>query len=70
MVGEYNHDPLSDEIRDNTVAAIAILNRKLGLGEEQLRFHSEAPDSRSTCPGKNVSKADVIQRILKTMRTL
>jgi acyl carrier protein len=67
MVGEYDSEPLLPAVRDTTVSALATLCRKLGLPATAIRFHGELPDSYKTCPGKNVDKADLIQRVAAVM---
>jgi hypothetical protein len=65
MVGEYDEEPFDDRVRDNTVAALATLHAKLGLDPNGMRFHKEDPKTtHKDCPGKNVSKSDVIGRVI------
>ncbi len=64
MVGEYEEEPFSPAVRDNTVAALAVLTRWLGVAPDSLRFHKENPKTtHKECPGKNVDKSDLIQRV-------
>lgn len=52
------------KIRDNAVAAIAILSVARGLAAETLRFHLE--DTHTThkhCPGETCKKPDVLVRV-------
>ena len=68
MVGEYELEPFSPAVRENTVDALAILHLSRGLDPETLRFHKE--DRRTThtsCPGHNVDKADLVIRIHQRM---
>jgi hypothetical protein len=65
------------QVRDNAVAAMAILHRKLGLrpdryrmGMSGLHFHKEFSRDRHDCPGRNVVKADVVARVLAKMDAL
>jgi hypothetical protein len=51
------------KVRDNAVAAIAILSKSLGLDHESLMFHREEPGTTKTCPGELVDKDEVIQRV-------
>jgi len=64
MVGDYNVEPFSPQVRDNAVSALATLHGALGLDPNSLRLHKEDPRTTHDCPGKNVNKADVIDRIL------
>ena len=70
-VGEFERDPFDNGIRDNLVAALAILHAKSGLqpvpyscGVRGLHFHKEDPrTTHKTCPGRNMSKFDVVKRV-------
>src|SRR5262249_60527029 len=64
MVGDYNVEPFSPQVRDNAVSALATLHGALGLDPNSPRPHQEDPPHTHDCPGKNVNKADVIDRIL------
>jgi hypothetical protein len=81
MIGDYATEGFDSsagaQVRDNAVAAMAILHRKLGLRPDQYRigvcglhFHKECSRDHHDCPGRNVVKADVVARILKEMATL
>src|SRR3984893_12289995 len=71
-VGEFERDPFSGSIKDNLVAALAILHAAAGLqllpyqkGVRGLHFHKE--DRKSThkhCPGKKIVKEDLIAAVL------
>jgi hypothetical protein len=76
LVGNRNRrgidrDPFTGSIKDNLVAALAILHAAVGLplipyerGVRGLHFHKE--DRRTThksCPGKNIVKADLIKAV-------
>lgn len=77
MVGNYEvgaDDFTSGEgakVRDNAVAALAILSRTfhwtdLGdfrLGERGLHFHRECAQDHHSCPGSRVSKPDILARV-------
>lgn len=51
------------QVRDNAIAALAILHARLGLDSSTLRLHREDPKTTHACPGKHVSKSDVIGRV-------
>jgi hypothetical protein len=68
MVGEYEDEPFDfgsgAVVRDNAVSALATLSVKAGLDSHSLRLHKEDPrTTHKECPGKNVDKADMIQRV-------
>lgn len=63
MVGDYNAEPFSDAVRDNVVSALTTLHAALGLDPASLKLHKEDPKTTHDCPGRNVSKADIIQRV-------
>ncbi len=81
MIGDYATEAFDSgagaRVRDNAVAAMAILHRKLGLRPDHYRmglcglhFHRECSRDHHDCPGRNVVKADVVARILKEMAAL
>lgn len=58
------------KVRDNAVAVIAALSKKLGwkpdplvLGKSGLHFHAMCTKDHHPCPGKNVSRADMVARV-------
>jgi hypothetical protein len=68
MVGEYEDEPFdfgaAAEVRDNAVSALATLSMKAGFDSSSLHLHKEDPKTtHKDCPGKNVVKADMIQRL-------
>ena len=71
MVGDYSDEAFDSgdggNVRDLTVAALAILHQALGIDPATLRFHKECLRDHHDCPGKNVVKADLIARIRAAM---
>ena len=67
MLGDYATEAFDTDrgakVRDNAVAAVATLSAVLGLDPDTMRLHKEDPATDHDCPGKNVSKADFIQRV-------
>jgi hypothetical protein len=63
MVGDYNAEPFADAVRDNVVSALTTLHDVLGLDPASLKLHKEDPRTTHDCPGRNVSKADIIARV-------
>jgi hypothetical protein len=67
MLGDYDKDAFDTgrgaKVRDNTIAAIATLSAILGLQPTSMRIHREDPLTTHACPGKNVRKLEVIQRV-------
>jgi LysM repeat protein len=77
MVGDYEvggepfNDGLGAKVRDNAAYAIAVLMRKLDLTPEaNLVFHRDCGADHHACPGAQVSKSDMAQRIRAEMTTL
>lgn len=70
-VGEFEHEPFTGPVRDNLVAALAILHAAAGLqpmpyerGVRGLHFHKEDPvTTHKSCPGKNMVKADLVKAV-------
>jgi hypothetical protein len=69
MVGDYNVEPLRDQVRDNVVSALVTLHGLVGLDPSTLRLHKEDPRTTHDCPGKNVEKVDMIQRVVDGLAT-
>jgi hypothetical protein len=68
MVGEYEEEPFSPDVRDNAVSALATLHALRGIDPQTLHFHKEDPKTtHKECPGKNVNKADMIRRVQEQM---
>lgn len=71
MVGDYDIESFNEgpgaKVRDNTVAALAILHAKLGIDPQTIKLHKEDPATTHACPGKNVGKADLIRRVVEYM---
>jgi len=70
-VGEFEHEPFTGAVRDNLVAALAILHATAGIsplpyerGVRGLHFHKEDPKTtHKSCPGKNMVKADLVAAV-------
>ncbi len=65
LLGDYDIELLDDRVRDNAVSAIAALAEALDIDGTQVRFHRDDPATRQSCPGKNVSKDDFVDRVVK-----
>ena len=63
MVGDYDAEPFSPQVRENAISALASMYSALGRDPETLRLHKEDPLTTHACPGKNVHKADMIQAV-------
>ena len=61
---EFGGSVRGQAIRANAVAAIGIICKSVGIDSGTLHLHREDPQTtHRDCPGKNVDKADMIQRI-------
>lgn len=71
MVGDYAIESFTSgggaKVRDNTVALLGILHAKLGLNPDTIKLHKEDKRTTHDCPGKNVNKVDLIQRVHEYM---
>jgi len=67
MLGDYAREPFDTgrglAVRQNMEAAMASLSSLLGLDPASFRLHKEDPKTTHICPGKNVSKGDVITEV-------
>lgn len=70
-VGEFERDPFTGQVRDNLIAALAILHAAAGLqprpyelGVRGLHFHKEdRATTHKSCPGRNMVKADLVAAV-------
>jgi hypothetical protein len=68
MVGDYDVESFSAPVCDNAVSALASLHAILGLDPNTLHLHKEDPlTTHKGCPGANVLKTDMIQRVLNEL---
>lgn len=64
MVGDYSTEPLSEQVRDNTVTALTTLTRKCKLDPLSLKLHHEDPlTTHRQCPGPHVDKQLMIKLV-------
>jgi hypothetical protein len=67
MLGDYDTEDFDigrgAMVRDNAVAAIAILSAVLGIDPDTMRLHREDPRTTHHCPGDNVDKVGFIQLV-------
>lgn len=67
MVGEFNVEPFDSGpgmiVRDNAIYLLALLHIKAKLDPDTIRFHIECKADNHDCPGKHVSKADIVSRV-------
>jgi hypothetical protein len=67
MLGNYDVEDFDTGrgalVRDNAVAAIAILSNALRVDPDSMMFHRDEPNTTKTCPGRNVDKAAFIRAV-------
>jgi hypothetical protein len=67
MLGNYDVEAFTsgrgDRVRENAVAAIAMLSAALDIDPDSMRFHRDEPNTTKTCPGRNVDKATFIRAV-------
>lgn len=71
-VGEFDREPFAGPVKDNLIAALAILHAAAGIsplpyqrGVRGLHFHKEDPKTtHRDCPGKNMVKADLVKAVV------
>lgn len=74
-VAEFESEAFDNGIRDNLIAALAILHERCGLnpadyklGKSGLHFHKEdKATTHKTCPGKNMVKVDLVKAVVAAM---
>lgn len=70
MVGDFASEAFTGSVKDNAIAALATLHAALGLDPATLKLHKEDPLTTHDCPGKNVSKPDVITLVSQAVASL
>lgn len=74
-VAEFQSEPFDGGVKENLIAALAILHEHAGLnpdnyklGVRGLHLHKEdKASSHQTCPGKNIVKKDLIASVIAYM---
>jgi hypothetical protein len=73
MLGYYDRESFDTgrgaKVRDNSMAALAIMCEALGVEADTIKFHRDDPKTTKTCPGLKVTKADVVSRVAALMNT-
>lgn len=73
MLGNFDIEPFNYGrgalVRDNAVAAIAILTEALGLNPNSMKGHRDYPGETKTCPGRNVNRAVFIEAVKDYLTT-
>lgn len=74
-VAEFDVEPFDNGVRNNLIAALAVLHSRIGLnpadyklGVRGLHFHKEdAATTHKNCPGKNLIKARLVADVVASM---
>lgn len=67
MVGDFNAEPFNPAIRELTIGAMGAMCSLRGLDPKAINFHKDCSADQHDCPGKNVTKQDIIAGILQAM---
>lgn len=73
MLGDFDKESFTKgrgrKVRDNTVAAMAILNNRLGFAADAFKFHIEDTRSDHACPGKlaRAERSALVEEIAAAM---
>lgn len=70
MVGNFQVEPFIGGVKNNAVATLAILYKKLGADPNNLKLHREDPLTTHHCPGDCVKKDEMIQLVTEYMKAL
>jgi hypothetical protein len=67
MLGNYDVEDFDAGrgalVRENAVAAIAILSKTLGIDPDSMMCHRDEPSTSKTCPGNNVDEVAFIRAV-------
>jgi hypothetical protein len=71
MLGDFDTESFTTgrgaKVRDNTMQALAIMCKVLKVNASTIKFHRDDPKTAKTCPGRNVTKQDVVARVSALM---
>src|SRR5690242_7071350 len=71
MLGDYNKEAFNTgrglAVQVNTFNAAASICAILGIDPDTIRLHKEDPKTTHDCPGKNVDKSDLIDKVKAMM---
>ncbi|MCG9895899.1 MAG: peptidoglycan recognition protein family protein [Fimbriimonadaceae bacterium] len=56
------------KVYENAMAALALMNKRIGVGAETVKFHRDDPRTRKTCPGTRIDKVKVIRDVAARMQ--
>lgn len=67
MLGDYDSEPFNTgrgaAVRDNAMQALAAICKRLEVPAAGIRFHRDDPKTSKSCPGRLVTKQDVVARV-------
>lgn len=64
IVGDYDKEVLSDDVKANALDALAALHEWAGWADVRLKLHKDDPKTEHTyCPGKAIDRAEFEQGI-------
>jgi hypothetical protein len=67
MLGDFDTESFTTgrgaKVRDNAMQALAIMCKVLNVSASTIKFHRDDPKTTKTCPGRNVTKQDVVERV-------
>ena len=70
-MGDFQSEGYDDgtgaQVRDNAIAALAILSVAMDLKADTLRFHREDRRTTHKCPGDNCQKPPVVEKLKAEM---
>lgn len=71
MLGDYEKEAFTNgrglKVNNNTISAMATICSVLGIEPQTMKLHREDPNTTHACPGKNVKKLDIIQKVHESM---
>lgn len=73
MLGDYDCEPFDSgrgaHVRDNAMQALAAICKRLSVPADSIRFHRDDPKTSKSCPGRLVTKQDVVARVSALLST-
>ena len=71
MLGDFDSESFSSGrgaiVRRNSLAALNIMCNALKASPDTIKFHRDDPKTSKTCPGRNVTKSDIVNGVKSIM---
>jgi hypothetical protein len=71
MLGDFDSESFTSgrgaKVRQNSLVALDIMCKALKASPDSIKFHRDDPKTSKTCPGRNVTKSDIVNGVKSIM---